>query len=58
LVITKDVITALNTNLWHEIGEKCRDLKLSADPRILTHDIAELNNKLSVAQYFYSDIIK
>jgi predicted nucleotidyltransferase len=58
LVITKDVITALNTNLWHEIGEKCRDLKLSADPRILTHDIAELNNKLSVGQYFYSDIIK
>lgn len=58
LVITKDAITALNTNLWHEIGEKCRDLKLSADPRILTHDISELNNKLSVGQYFYSDIIK
>jgi len=58
LVITKDAITALNTNLWHEIGEKCRDLKLSADPRILTHDITELNNKLSVGQYFYSDIIK
>jgi len=56
LVVTKDAITALNTNLWHEIGEKCRNLKLSADPRILTHDIEELNNKLSVGQYFYSDI--
>ncbi len=56
LVITKDAITALDTNLWHEIGEKCRNLKLSADPRILTHDIEELNNKLSVGQYFYSDI--
>ncbi len=56
LVVTKDAITALNTNLWHEIGEKCRSLHLSADPRILTHDIEELNNKLSVGQYFYSDI--
>jgi predicted nucleotidyltransferase len=56
LVVTRDAITALNTNLWHEIGEKCRNLKLSADPRILTHDIEELNNKLSVGQYFYSDI--
>lgn len=56
LVVTKDALTALDTNLWHEIGEKCRNLKLSADPRILTHDIEELNNKLSVGQYFYSDI--
>ncbi len=56
LVVTRDAITALDTNLWHEIGEKCRNLKLSADPRILTHDIEELNNKLSVGQYFYSDI--
>jgi predicted nucleotidyltransferase/HEPN domain-containing protein len=56
LVVTRDAITALNTNLWYEIGEKCRNLKLSADPRILTHDIEELNNKLSVGQYFYSDI--
>jgi uncharacterized protein len=56
LVVTKDALTALNTNLWHEIGEKCRNLKISADPRILTHDIEELNNKLSVGQYFYSDI--
>lgn len=58
LVVTKDAITALDTNLWHEIGEKCRNLKISADPRILTHDIEELNNKLSVGQYFYSDITK
>lgn len=56
LVVTRDALTALDTNLWHEIGEKCRNLKLSADPRILTHDIEELNNKLSVGQYFYSDI--
>lgn len=56
LVVTSNTITALDTNLWHEIGEKCRNLKLSADPRILTHDIEELNNKLSVGQYFYSDI--
>lgn len=58
LVVTRQAISALDTNLWHEIGEKCRNLKLSADPRILTHDIEELNNKLSVGQYFYSDITK
>ena len=56
LVVTKEAANALNTNLWFDISEKCRDLKLSADPRILTHDIDELNNKLSVGQYFYSDI--
>lgn len=56
LVVTSKAITALDTNLWHDISEKCRNLKLSADPRILTHDIEELNNKLSVGQYFYSDI--
>ena len=56
LVVTSKATTALNTNLWYDISEKCRNLKLSADPRILTHDIAELNNKLSVGQYFYSDI--
>lgn len=56
LVVTRNAITALNTNLWHDISEKCRNLNLSADPRILTHDIEELNNKLSVGQYFYSDI--
>jgi len=54
--VTREATSALDTNLWHEIGEKCRNLHLSADPRILTHDIEELNNKLSVGQYFYSDI--
>jgi predicted nucleotidyltransferase/HEPN domain-containing protein len=58
LVVTGEAITALNNSLWHDIAEKCRNLKLSADPRILTHDIEELNNKLSVGQYFYSDIKK
>jgi len=58
LVITRDAISALNTSLWQKISDECRSLNLSADPRILTHDIRELNNKLSVGQYFYTDIKK
>jgi HEPN domain-containing protein len=33
-------------------------LELSADPRIIRHDIKELNLKLMEAQYFYSDVAK
>jgi hypothetical protein len=55
-VVTKDAISALNTDLWYDISDKCRSLNLSADPRIMIHDIEELNSKLSVGQYFYTDI--
>ena len=58
LVVTKDAITALNSSLWQKISDQCRSLNLSADPRIITHDITELNNKLEVGQYFYTDIKK
>ncbi len=57
LVVTKEAITALNSSLWQKISDECRNLNLSADPRIVTHDISELNNKLSVGQYFYTDIV-
>ncbi len=58
LVVTKEAITALNSSLWQKISDQSRGLNLSADPRIITHDITELNNKLSVGQYFYTDIKK
>jgi HEPN domain-containing protein len=58
LVVTKEAITALNSSLWQKISDQCRNLNLSADPRIVTHDITELNNKLAVGQYFYTDIKK
>ena len=56
LVVTKTKELALSLTFWSKISEECRKLKPSADPRILTHDIKELNNKLSKGQYFYSEI--
>ena len=39
------------------LRDKLKTLKLSADPRILTHDINALNIKIAEAQYFYKDIV-
>ncbi|MES2676830.1 MAG: nucleotidyltransferase domain-containing protein [Pseudomonadota bacterium] len=58
LVITSKKEVALDSMLWKKISDGCRKLKLSADPRIITHDIEALNIKLAEAQYFYSDIKK
>jgi len=58
LVVTSTKPTALNNTLWSQIGDKCRNLKLSADPRIITHSINDLNYELGSQQYFYSDIQK
>jgi predicted nucleotidyltransferase/HEPN domain-containing protein len=58
LVVTKEKETALNSLLWSRISVKLQVLALSAHPKIITHDIAELNNKLSQGQYFFSDIKK
>ena len=58
LAVTEKKEVALDVSLWGMISEKCRRLGLSADPRIITHDIFELNCKLALGQYFYSDIAK
>ncbi len=59
LVITKTKEVALDSMLWKRISEICRSAKnLTADPRIITHDIEALNIKLAEGQYFYSDIKK
>jgi len=58
LVVTEKKDSALDSLLWKKISEACRNLKLSADPRIITHDIEALNIKLAEAQYFYSGIIE
>jgi predicted nucleotidyltransferase/HEPN domain-containing protein len=55
LAITKTKEVALNKTLWNQISKLCRNLKLSADPRIITHDIQALNIKLAEGQYFYKD---
>jgi predicted nucleotidyltransferase/HEPN domain-containing protein len=58
LVVTAKKETALDINLWNKISEICHKLNLTADPRIITHDIEALNIKLAERQYFYRDIKK
>jgi len=58
LVVTGQKATAVDTGFWRKITRKCDSARLSADVRIITHDIQELNIKLAEGQYFYSDIRK
>jgi predicted nucleotidyltransferase/HEPN domain-containing protein len=58
LVVTSTKEIALNSTLWDKISKICGELNLTADPRIITHDIEALNIKLGKGQYFYSDIKK
>lgn len=58
LVVTHKKEVALDVNLWSKISKICQDLNLSAQPRIITHDIEALNIKLAEAQYFFSDVKK
>ncbi len=56
LVVTSKKDVALDVNLWSKISKICQDLNLSAQPRIITHDIEALNIKFAEAQYFFSDV--
>ena len=58
LVVTEKKEIALDSVLWSKISDHLQTLNLSAYPRIITHDITELNKKLSEGQYFFSDIKK
>ena len=58
LVVTSKKEIALDDYLWEVINKKIQKHNFSAHPRIITHDITELNNKLSQGQYFYTDIKK
>ena len=58
MVVTAKKDTALDPALWKKISEICRKLNLTADPRIITHDIEALNIKLAERQYFYRDAKK
>ncbi len=58
MVVTKDKEVALDSVLWSKVSKKLRALKTSAYPKIITHDIEELNKKLSEGQYFFTDIRK
>ncbi|MDD5598692.1 MAG: HEPN domain-containing protein [Victivallaceae bacterium] len=58
LVVTEYKTTAEDSLLWRKITEACNALKFSAHPRIIVHDIWDLNIKLVRGQYFFSDIKK
>ncbi|MFA6716628.1 MAG: hypothetical protein WCS27_14705, partial [Victivallaceae bacterium] len=52
LVVTGQKATAVDTGFWRKIAMECNNAGLSADVRIITHDIQELNIKLAEGQYF------
>jgi predicted nucleotidyltransferase len=58
LVVTEKKEVALDAALWAKISETLQNLNLSASPKLIAHDIGELNKKLSEGQYFFSDIKK
>jgi predicted nucleotidyltransferase/HEPN domain-containing protein len=58
LVVTRKKEIALDSVLWSKISKQLRVIGFSAHPKIITHDIIELNKKLSEGQYFFSDITK
>lgn len=58
LVVTAKKEVALDAALWSKISNICKNLNLSASPRIITHDIVALNIKLAEGQYFFSDVKK
>lgn len=56
LVVTGQKDTAKNYKLWKQVAQACSTQEFSAHPRIITHDIQELNIKLAEGQYFYTDV--
>ena len=58
LVVTAKKDNSLDLVLWKKISKICQELNLTADPRIITHDIEALNIKLAERQYFYREIKK
>ncbi len=58
LAVSRQKKTIDDIKLWDEITKACNALKLSAHPRVIAHDIQELNIQLAEGQYFFSDIKK
>ena len=56
LVVTAKYETVKNQRKWGEIQNKLLAENLTATPRIIAHDITEINAMLSVDQYFFHDI--
>ena len=58
LAVTIDESIASDAGLWHKINSECRKLNTSTYPRIIAHDIDQLNTRLEQGHYFFSDIKK
>ena len=58
LVVTKDKGTVEKRDLWDALSRKCNKKKLSAQTRLIAHDILKLNTRLAEGDYFFSDIKK
>ncbi len=56
LVVTNQQETVDNSELWQTINDECQGQHFSAVPRLIVHDIQDLNIKLAQAHYFYTDI--
>lgn len=58
LVITEKKSIATNTNLGKNINDSCQKLQLSAHPKIISHYLKYVNERLVKGQYFFTDIVK
>ncbi len=56
LVVTKNRSTVDNSELWKTINDDCYAQQFSAVPRLIVHDIQQLNIKLAQAHYFYTEV--
>lgn len=58
LVITNRKSIATNTNLGANINDSCQKLELTAHPKIISHYLKHVNERLAKGQYFFTDIVK
>ena len=58
LIITEHKSIATNTNLGTNINNSCQKLDLSAHPKIISHYLKYVNDRLAKGQYFFTDIVK
>jgi len=58
LVISSNRETAENSSLWKKINDQFHSQPFSAVPRLIVHDIQEININLAQAHYFYTEIVE
>ena len=58
LVITDRKSIATNTSLTANLNDSCKKLELTAHPKIISHYLKYVNERLAKGQYFFTDIVK